>query len=93
MKPSLLPLLTCAECGGRFEAHSKSIEGTEIIEGTLVCSSCKAAFPITRGIPRFLPKSLTEDQKATADAFGYEWTNYSKLTDADKREFLGWISP
>jgi SAM-dependent methyltransferase len=46
-----------------------------------------------RGIPRFLPRALTEQQKATADAFGYEWTNYSELTDADRQEFLGWIYP
>ncbi len=46
-----------------------------------------------RGIPRFLSNALTEDQKATADAFGYEWTHYSKLTDADRREFLDWIAP
>ncbi len=93
MKPSLLPLLTCTECGGRCEALAASTDGTEILEGTLVCFSCKETFPITRGIPRFLPKNLTADQRATADAFGYEWTNYSALTDADKREFLGWISP
>jgi SAM-dependent methyltransferase len=93
LKPSLLPLLTCAECGGHFEARSTSAEGAEIIEGTLVCFSCQTTFPIARGVPRFLPKDLTDDQKATADAFGYEWTNYSTLTDADKREFLGWIAP
>jgi SAM-dependent methyltransferase len=54
---------------------------------------CATSFPITRGVPRFLPKDLTEEKKATADAFGYEWTNYSELTDADKNEFLGWIHP
>jgi SAM-dependent methyltransferase len=36
---------------------------------------------------------LTEDQRATADAFGYEWTHYSALTEADRREFLAWIAP
>lgn len=59
----------------------------------LLCTGCGASFPITRGIPRFLSNTLTADQKATADAFGYEWTHYSKLTDADRREFLDWIAP
>lgn len=59
----------------------------------LLCAGCAAPFPITRGIPRFLANTLTQDQKATADAFGYEWTHYSKLTDADRREFLDWVSP
>ena len=36
---------------------------------------------------------MTDEQKATADAFGYEWTHYSKLTDADREEFLDWIAP
>jgi len=93
LKSSLLPLLTCAACGGHFLAQPNHVEGAEILDGTLTCSSCQAAFPITRGIPRFLPQDLTDEQKATADAFGYEWTNYSTLTDADKREFLGWIAP
>jgi SAM-dependent methyltransferase len=45
------------------------------------------------GVPRFISETLTEDQRATADAFGYEWTHYSKLTDADREEFLDWIAP
>jgi SAM-dependent methyltransferase len=68
-------------------------DSPEITEGMLLCTGCGASFPITRGIPRFLADSLTADQKATADAFGYEWTHYSKLTDADRREFLDWIAP
>jgi SAM-dependent methyltransferase len=63
------------------------------MEGSLVCSGCDAGFPITRGIPRFLPRTLAADQKATADAFGYEWTHYSALTEADRQEFLAWIAP
>jgi len=93
LKSSLLSLLACASCGGPFEARVNSTNGNEIVDGALTCQGCRATFPIIRGIPRFLPKALTEEQKATADAFGYEWTNYSQLTEADKREFLGWISP
>jgi SAM-dependent methyltransferase len=63
------------------------------MEGSLVCSGCGVGFPITRGIPRFLPQTLAADQKATADAFGYEWTHYSALTEADRQEFLAWIAP
>jgi SAM-dependent methyltransferase len=63
------------------------------MEGTLVCATCGSTFPIIRGIPRILSNRLTKDQKATADAFGYEWTHYSRLTAADRKEFLGWIAP
>ncbi len=93
MKLSLLTLLACRSCGGSFEVCSGRSDGDEIVSGELTCRGCGASFPVVRGIPRFLPASLTEEQRATADAFGYEWTNYSELTDADKREFLGWIHP
>jgi SAM-dependent methyltransferase len=93
LKRALLPLLVCPTCHNTLEVRADQTNDNEIIEGALSCSSCGSVFPITRGIPRFLAQSLTEDQKATADAFGYEWTHYSKLTDADRREFLGWISP
>jgi SAM-dependent methyltransferase len=93
LKRTLLPLLTCPQCRNSFELRGDNADGPEITVGMLLCTGCGASFPITRGIPRFLADSLTADQKATADAFGYEWTHYSKLTDADRREFLDWISP
>jgi SAM-dependent methyltransferase len=93
MKKELLSLLVCPHCQCRFNIHSALVDGTEIMEGTLVCAGCYSRYPIVRGIPRFLPNRLTAAEKATAEAFGYEWTHYSKLTDADRKEFLGWISP
>ena len=63
------------------------------MEGRLACQGCAAAFPIVRGIPRFLPQTLEADKKATAAAFAYEWTHYSELTEADRKEFLAWIAP
>jgi SAM-dependent methyltransferase len=80
-------------CSNSLELRSDRSEGAEIIEGALTCRGCDASFPIVRGIPRFLTGQLTTGQKATADAFGYEWTHYSELTDADRREFLAWILP
>jgi SAM-dependent methyltransferase len=83
-------------CRSHFDLRTDTQEGVEIpevMEGALVCTGCHARFPITRGIPRFLSKALAADQQATADAFGYEWTHYSKLTEADRKEFLAWISP
>jgi SAM-dependent methyltransferase len=69
------------------------MEGTEVMEGSLTCQSCGATFPIVRGIPRMVCKRLPADQQATAAAFGYEWTHYSQLTEADRQEFLAWIAP
>lgn len=93
MKPSLLPLLSCRRCGSGFRSVPEKSEGTEVIEGRLVCEGCGAAFPIVRGIPRFVGTALEAEKKATAEAFSYEWTHYSRLTEADKKEFLAWIAP
>lgn len=62
-------------------------------KGGLRCPGCRSEYPVTRGIPRLLIQALAGDRKATAEAFSYEWNHYSELTDADQREFLGWISP
>lgn len=93
MKSSLLSLLVCPACHSALTVHTDRAEESEIMEGRLDCTGCSTQYPITRGIPRFLSHGLTEDQKATADAFGYEWTHYSALTEADRREFLDWIAP
>jgi SAM-dependent methyltransferase len=72
---------------------TEKVEGAEVMEGSLVCPNCASTFPVIRGIPRFLRQALNAEQKATAAAFGYEWTHYSQLTEADRGEFLAWISP
>jgi SAM-dependent methyltransferase len=93
LKASLLSLLICTFCRGRFQLRARHRDGTEILKGVLRCQGCGVEYPVTRGIPRMIVKPLSADQKATADAFGYEWTHYSELTDGDQREFLDWISP
>jgi SAM-dependent methyltransferase len=93
LKPSITSFLACPTCRQSFDIVTEKVEISEVIEGSLICRGCASRFPIVRGIPRFLRKDLNAEQKATADAFGYEWTHYSTLTDADKKEFLAWIAP
>jgi SAM-dependent methyltransferase len=93
LKTGLLSLLSCPTCHSPFQVNPIRCEDSEIMEGALVCSGCGATYSIKRGIPRFLPLDLSQEKKATAAAFGYEWTHYSALTEADKAEFLDWISP
>jgi SAM-dependent methyltransferase len=93
MKRRLLAYLVCQKCHCSFEALADRQEGEEIIEGLLHCPVCQNRFPVTRGIPRFLPRELSPAKQATAAAFGYEWTHYSELTEADRAEFLDWIKP
>ena len=93
MKCSLLPLLACPTCRHGLDIHPETLDGAEVITGNLVCQGCASTFPIVRGVPRFLSGSLDAELQATAAAFGYEWIHYSKLTEADKKEFLAWIAP
>jgi SAM-dependent methyltransferase/uncharacterized protein YbaR (Trm112 family) len=58
MRPELVALLVCPECGGAldlrpFEAVAGG--GDEIEEGVLRCVACDRAYPVTEGIPRLLP--------------------------------------
>jgi SAM-dependent methyltransferase len=93
MKPALLSLLRCNRCAAEFSLSSTVADGTEVMEGALACSGCGAVFPIVRGVPRFVDQSISADKHATANAFAYEWTHYSELTEADEREFLAWLAP
>ena len=93
MKRRLLDHLACPQCGRSLELHVERVESEEVLEGALACPDCSASFPIIRGIPRFVPKELSEEKRATAAAFGYEWTHYSQLNDQYRAEFLDWIHP
>jgi SAM-dependent methyltransferase len=93
MKLELVPFLVCPKCRRPLDVRVDRQELKEVIEGSLVCGGCASSYPITSGIPRFLPDQLSKDKQATAEAFGYEWTHYSTLTSQDKKEFLGWVAP
>jgi len=93
MKRRLLDYLACRPCGRPFELRVEREEDAEIVEGSLVCPACGTNFPIMRGIPRFVPAELSAEKRATAAAFGYEWTHYSELNEQYRAEFLDWIHP
>jgi len=93
MKRRLLDYLACRTCRCPFELRVEREEDSEIIEGSLACSACSVDFPIVRGIPRLVPAELSDEKRATAAAFGYEWTHYSELTGQYRAEFLDWIHP
>ncbi len=93
MKTSLLSLLVCPHCHQELRLESEAAEGFEIMEGLLTCGGCAERYPVVRGVPRFVGASLSAEKRATASAFGYEWTHYSALTEADRKEFLAWIAP
>lgn len=46
------------------------MKGDRILEGTLVCTSCLAPYPIRNGIPRFVRSD------AYVDTFSFEWNKF-----------------
>lgn len=70
MRASFVDLLRCPECGGALIATVRSGTVDRIEEGTLACSACGSSFPITHGIPRFVPAANY------ASSFGYQWNHF-----------------
>ena len=95
MKERLLQYVQCPGCGGATAIESeRRREGSEIMEGALVCRSCAHRFPITRGIPRFASlDQVEEDKAATAASFGWQWTHFTQTDERYAEQFLGWIAP
>ena len=76
MKPTALDALVCPTCKADLAVHAVAVEGREILEGTLTCSSCHAEYPIRGGVPRFVPDGLY------ATSFGRQW-NWFRTVQLD----------
>jgi SAM-dependent methyltransferase/uncharacterized protein YbaR (Trm112 family) len=72
MKRRLLDILVCPESGARLELEVIKSDGNEIMEGILRSPNGKT-YPITGGIPRFVPS------EAYTSSFGYEWNRHSRI--------------
>jgi uncharacterized protein YbaR (Trm112 family) len=92
MKERLLHYLACPQCNGELALDATRREALEIMEGTLTCTGCARVYAIERGVPRFA-EDVTELEKDTAAAFGYEWNKYSELADRYRQQFLDWLRP
>ncbi|MBX3244052.1 MAG: methyltransferase domain-containing protein [Acidobacteria bacterium] len=95
MKERLLDLLACPKCGGDILlAYANKYEEKEIMEGVLTCKKCEREYKIERGIPRFVDLNKIEpDKAATAENFGWQWTNFTQEDPRYNDQFLGWIKP
>ncbi|MFC1624815.1 methyltransferase domain-containing protein [Patescibacteria group bacterium] len=82
MKKKLLSLLVCPECKESLDLTGAKEKKGEIIDGNLVCSKCKASYPIINYIPRFV------DSKNYARNFGFEFYVHPK-TQLDSFSGIG----
>ncbi|HHT74996.1 MAG TPA: methytransferase partner Trm112 [Methanomassiliicoccaceae archaeon] len=56
MKKDLLDILACPNCRHHpLELTASRMDGDDVEEGTLTCTSCGAIYPIAGSIPDMLP--------------------------------------
>jgi ubiquinone/menaquinone biosynthesis C-methylase UbiE/uncharacterized protein YbaR (Trm112 family) len=82
VKATLLEILACPTCLMALDCETSAAAGEDIHEGTLRCPSCHAAYPIRRGIPRFV------DDENYAASFGLQW-NLFRTTQMDSSSGAG----
>ncbi len=71
MHPKLSEVLVCPQCRGPLECRSMRVASDgDILAGELRCDGCGTAYPVERGIPRFVP---SDDY---ASSFGYQWNRF-----------------
>lgn len=94
MKLRLMDFLVCSRCQSELalQVTDKQSDG-EIISGSLTCKACNFEYPIKGGIPRMVPTKLAEDKEKTAQAFGWEWQEFTEMHEEYKEQFLDWIKP
>lgn len=104
MNPQHIKYLCCPECKGSLLLKDELDSTDEIIDSHLICKSNKEhIFPVSNGIPRLLPLSMTSDQSKTVKSFSQKWktsslSNYGfegKILDFHHKWYLqryGWSS-
>ena len=71
MKRSLLDLLACPSCSGTLTLDTAAAAAADDVEeGALRCAGCDARYPVTRGVPRFVPA------ENYANSFGLQWNRF-----------------
>ena len=67
MKPTLLPVLRCPQCGAPLSLRPFREDAGEVEEGLLICP-CGQWYPIIEGVPRLLVGQLRGDYRAFVSA-------------------------
>jgi 2-polyprenyl-3-methyl-5-hydroxy-6-metoxy-1,4-benzoquinol methylase len=73
MKHRLLQWLVCPECRGALDLAVQIERDGEVEEGVLRCGPCRKDYPVSRGIPRFVPP------ENYAASFGRQWNKFARL--------------
>lgn len=76
MRTTLLEILACPSCSGeaKLTLTSREERDGDVITGELLCERCAARFPVTRGVPRFVP-----DEGDYCKNFGFQWQRWKDV--------------
>jgi SAM-dependent methyltransferase len=78
-----ISLLRCPACGSGFSAEGEELRCAE-----------GHRYPVVRGIPRLFDDArLGEEERRTAAAFGYSWTQYPKENPYTEEQWRDWVVP
>lgn len=91
MKERLLDYLCCPDCRAGLRLEAARHEQGEIWEGELVCTACGRTFPVTNGIPRFIPAHLDEVVQKNVSNFGDQWHLMKDRSEINRREFTSYL--
>src|SRR5262245_12981901 len=73
MRERLLEILACPECRESLSCQRGAVAADgDIVTGELRCARCVARYPISNGIPRFVPG------ENYAASFGYQWNRFRR---------------
>ena len=92
MRERLLDLIVCPKTGQKLELQVTQRSGPEIFEGRLLGGE-GTSYPITRGVPRFVPDDLPEQTRTTVERFGQSWSAFDFIGEHYRNQFLKWIEP
>lgn len=91
-------LLCCPACAGGLQLTTDAVDADgHVMSGSLRCAGCGKVYPVSGGIPRFVPGAAAAAVTGTIDGFGYQWQHAeAALKDARFNApeiFLDFIAP
>jgi SAM-dependent methyltransferase len=92
MKRRLLEDLRCPLSSDPLQLADSAVDG-DVESAELVCAGCGRRWEVRRGVPRFVPPDLVEQQRRTAAAFAYEWQHFTEMHPEYESQFLDWLHP
>ena len=71
MRRDLLDILACPIDKSELRLDATAEDADEVLTGTLTCTQCGEAYPITEGIPNLLPPDLRDVMAEAAGPSGH----------------------